>query len=318
MKKLVYSIAAMIAMLCTACEHYDHAIADQNDRLDILEKSTIKNIDEQVTAINTSIEDLEDVDTSLKTLIDDLSANTNADAETKRELQGEITNINTLIESLQNKDTELDQKIADLKTHAESYTDDQITSTKNWAEKTFATLEQYKEMQDEISDIKNLIETYKTDITNAYTTAISNAITDVETSMKTWVNTEFAANYYEISEIDALLSALETKIGNSDEALKQAIEDHKTDLNNLSSSLTEAYKTAIQEAITNNNGQISQDIADAVNAATVDIKTAISAINTDIKTIKQSLLEINTSIKTIQEQIAAINTSIEDLEGVDI
>ena len=324
MKKLVYSIAAMIAMLCTACEHYDHAIADQTDRLDILEKSTIKNIDEQVTAINTSIEDLEDVDTSLKTLIDGLSAkasdlqlkldaNTNADAETKRELQGEISNINELITSLQGKDTELDQKIADLKTYVNS----ELAETEDWAEATFATLEQYNAVQTEISGIKTLIETYKTEITSEYTTAISTAITDVETSMKTWVNTEFAANYYEISEIDALLSALETKIGNSDEALKQAIEDHKTDLNNLSSSLTEAYKTAIQEAITNNNGQISQDIADAVNAATTDIKTAISAINTDIETIKQAILAINTSITTIKDQIAAINTSIEDLEDVD-
>ena len=158
MKKLLYSMAVMVAMFCTSCDRYDHAIADQKDRLDILEQSTIKNVDDQVTAIQTSITELEAVNAELDALIETLqtadtenaaliSALEAKDAELEAadtELEALIealTTANTenaqLISALEAKDAELEAAIADLK----EYVDDEISATEDWAKATFATLE---------------------------------------------------------------------------------------------------------------------------------------------------------------------------------
>ena len=105
MKKLLYSMAVMVAMCGTACDHYDHAIADQGDRLDILEQSTIQNIDDQVNAIETSLSELEAVDAELEALIEALKTSDTDNAK--------------LIADLEEKDAELDKKIEDLKEYVD-------------------------------------------------------------------------------------------------------------------------------------------------------------------------------------------------------
>ena len=324
MKKIILPLALVSAMIVSGCGKIQDQIDDLNGRLEVLEGSTIKSITEQISGINSSIEDLEGVDAALQTLIDGLTskaadlqsqldANAAADAEAKKALQAEIANINALIAALQAKDAELDQKIADLK----AYVDGEIGSTEDWANATFATLEQYSAMQTEIATLKALIETYKTDVTSAYTKAIEDAIAASEESMKEWVNELLAEGYYDIAQIDAMLAALETKLAGADSDLAKQISAQQAALEQAKKDLTAAYEAAIKKAIEENNGAISKSIADAVQTALDKVETRLAVIDNAIAAIQKDIEAIRSSISSIEEQIEAINSSIEDLEGVD-
>ena len=324
MKKIILPLALVSAMIVSGCGKIQDQIDDLNGRLEVLEGSTVKSITEQISGINSSIEDLEGVDAALQTLIDGLTskaadlqsqldANAAADAEAKKALQAEIANINALIAALQAKDAELDQKIADLK----AYVDGEIGSTEDWANATFATLEQYSAMQTEIATLKALVETYKTDITAAYTKAIEDAIAASEESMKEWVNELLAEGYYDIAQIDAMLAALETKLAGADSDLAKQISAQQAALEQAKKDLTAAYEAAIKKAIEENNGAISKSIADAVQTALDKVETRLAVIDNAIAAIQKDIEAIRSSISSIEEQIEAINSSIEDLEGVD-
>ena len=270
-------------------------------------KESIKTIDDQMAGINASITDLKNVDATLNTLIGNLDAkakelekqladNATADAATKKALEAEITSIKTLLAGLQAEDKALDQKITDLKT----YVDGEITATEDWAEATFATLEQYGKMQTELATLKSLIEQTETDITAAYTKAITDAIAASETTMKAWVNKTLADGYYDITAMDGLLQALETKLTDADADLKKQIEDQQTALEEAKEALTAAYKKAIKEAIETNNGKISEAIAAAVQAAQEALQGNIDTINSDITGIKNRLDKLEARIQSIR------------------
>ena len=298
-RRSIFLLSVTLAVLFTSCEKWDHAIADIEDRLDKIEGTKITSIEQQITAINTSLEDLKAVDAALQKLIDDLEAeaaelqkqlddNAAADAATKKALEDEIANIKALIAELQAKDAELDQKIADLQT----YVDSEITATEDWANATFATLTQYEGVQTEIAAIKALIEQYNSDVTAEYTAAIEKAIADSETSMKTWVNELLAEGYYDIAAIDAKLAALETNLTTADVELKKQIEDQQSALEQAKKDLTAAYEKAIADAIETNNGIINAAIAKAVQDAIDAVDMKLESINDEINSIKNRLTEL--------------------------
>lgn len=304
-------------LLFTSCEKWDHKIAAVEDRLELLEGTTIPNIEQQIVNINASIDDLKAVDEALQGLIDNLEAkaeelqaqldaNAAADAATKAALESEIANLKALIAALQAKDVELDQKIADL----QKYVDDEISATEDWANQTFSTLEQYADMQQEISALKALLEQYKSEITDAYTDAIKTAINASEASMKDWVNKTLAEGYYTKAEIDGKVSALETKIEDGDDALQKEIDALKAALEKAEGDLTVAYVEAIEKAINDNNGKINAEIAAAVKTAQDNLQAQIDAINNEIE-------KINTRLDIIEADINSIKQQIDDLKGVD-
>ena len=316
MKKLSI-IVLFIALFAVGCEKWDHKIAAVEDRLELLEGTTIPNIEQQIVNINASIDDLKAVDEALQGLIDNLEAkaedlqaqldaNAAADAATKAALESEIANLKALIAALQAKDVELDQKIADL----QKYVDDEISATEDWANQTFSTLEQYADMQQEISALKALLEQYKSEITDAYTDAIKTAINASEASMKDWVNKTLAEGYYTKAEIDGKVSALETKIEEGDDALQKEIDALKAALEKAEGDLTVAYVEAIEKAINDNNGKISAEIAAAVKTAQDNLQAQIDAINNEIE-------KINTRLDIIEADINSIKQQIDDLKGVD-
>lgn len=316
MKKLSI-IVLFIALFAVGCEKWDHKIAAVEDRLELLEGTTIPNIEQQIVNINASIDDLKAVDEALQGLIDNLEAkaedlqaqldaNAAADAATKAALESEIANLKALIAALQAKDVELDQKIADL----QKYVDDEISATEDWANQTFSTLEQYADMQQEISALKALLEQYKSEITDAYTDAIKTAINASEASMKDWVNKTLAEGYYTKAEIDGKVSALETKIEEGDDALQKEIDALKAALEKAEGDLTVAYVEAIEKAINDNNGKINAEIAAAVKTAQDNLQAQIDAINNEIE-------KINTRLDIIEADINSIKQQIDDLKGVD-
>lgn len=320
----IFFAAFISTTALTSCKNYDDDISSIIDRINELEGTKIAAVDQQIAAISSSITELQAADKALQNLINNLGAkadelqkqldsNAEADAATKKELLEEIQNIKALIKALQEKDAELDKKIADLK----AYVDGEITATKDWAAATFATLEQYAEIEEEIAAIKALIEQHKTDITAAYTKAIEDAIATSEASMKEWVNKALADGYYDIAAIDAKLAALETKLAGADTELAKELEDQKAALEQAKSDLTAAYEKAIKDAIENNNGVINQAIADAVQKVLDNVNVRLAAIDNEIAAIKKDIEAIKNNIATIEAQIAAINGSINDLKTMD-
>ena len=240
-----------------------------------------------------------------------LDANAAADAATKQALESELEAVKALIKALQDEGKVLDQKIAGLK----SYVDGEITATEDWAQATFATLAQYSAMQTEIATLKALIETYKTDLTAAYTKAIESAISDSETSMKTWVNETLTKSYYDIAQIDALLLALESKLAGADSELAEELEAQKTALEQAKTDFTAAYEKAIKDAIETNNGKISTDISAAVKAAKDELEGKIAAINTEISAIKDRIAELEGKVNNLVARIQSMRFIPEYSDG---
>lgn len=237
MKKFYYF--ATVAIILIGCGKIEKAISNLELRMDAIEGTAISTVDKQITAINASLETLKSVDESLQGLIDILEKED---------------------ENLKKADSELSKKITDLETYIES----EINFSKDWADATFATLEQYAGMQEEIAAIRLSIEKYNTDITAAYVKAISDAIEASEKSMKGWVNATLAESYYDIATIDAMLKELSSDLDDADSALRNDLQNQRTALENAKQELRTEWESAISFAIYDNNGFIDEKIINAL------------------------------------------------------
>lgn len=325
-------------------------------------QTTATNLQEQITNTNDDIDELEDAldqaiadaEASNDALKAELVAQLNAAKAdilaqleaTKTALEAELNQINTTIATLQTKDIELEGKIATL----EEYVNTELQNTEDWATATFASLEQYNTIVEDIATIKTQIEalntsltnleerlntkivtdiaaavegllselaTKVTDITTAYTTAISTAkeeiaaayteaiataITNLESSMKEWVN-EQLTGYYTIAETEAAIERLKGHITSGDaafqeiEMLSQRMEDVKT-------KITEAYQKAIETAILENNGVIDSKIAS-------EVTTINGRIDQEVATINAKITEIESRLDNIEAQITELLTRIQ-------
>ena len=329
MKKLLYSLAVIAAMFCSSCDHYDHAIADQGDRIAQIEKYSIKDIDEQVNAINTSLVDFEAVDASLQTLIDglqskadslltELNGNASADASLKESLQESIEDINEVIEDLKEMDSNLDGKVADLKTYVDSVDASMSNSLKEWAETTFATLKHYDSLQTSISGLSTKIDGLETAVGNINTSLgnIETSIDNLETSMKSWVNDTLANGYYTIAQLDAKLTALaekdaelaakDTLLENADAELEKLILAQQDSLAAAKTSITSAYESAISAAILKYDGEVTDSIAVRINAAKTELQGSINDIN-------EVIVDIEERLDSIEERLDAVEGAVENL-----
>ena len=272
MKKIL-TLLLCIAALFAGCERYDHAIQDLNDRIEMLEGASIAPIEEQIRSINASITELKAVDAALdvytqtlettaQKLSEELAAtNTQIDklkselqtenATAKQELLDQLAALKTTIEtdlkaieqeiaSLKAKDAELESKIDNLK----SYIDQKLAESKDWADATFATLEQYDIIQSEVAGIKNLIAT------------INAAISDLETR----VNNKIAVD---IAKAIADLRA-------------EASEDIATNITTAVTGLTTAYTEAIATAKSEITAAYTETISKAIAASEESMKAWVN------------------------------------------
>ena len=263
-------------------------------------KNSIATIEQQIRNINSSIASLKNADAALQALIDALEA---ADEDHS-----------DLIAALQAKDAELEKKIAGL----QAYVDGEITATEDWAEATFATLEQYEQLQAEFADIKALVDGFEVVDISVFLEALEEAIAASEKSMKSWVNELLAEGYYNIAEIDGKLAALESMIEKSDAALAEQLKEQKEALEQAKKDLTAAYQKAIEDAIDSNNGAIDEAIAKAVQDATEKVNDKLALIEDAIADIRKEIGLLTERITSVEEQIEKINASINKLEAMDV
>lgn len=234
----VMSILLCFSLLLSGCgyskEETDDKLASVQEQIDSI-KSSIPTLEQAGTELNAYIDSLKATAADLQSKLDATNASietlksdmSTADTEAleklnalKDSIEGQIATINTDITALKAKNVELDGKITDLK----AYVNSEISATENWANATFATLEQYNAVQTEIAGIKESINTINADIS-----AIEN---DVATKVAT-IN----------QSISALDKKLTTKVTEITTAYTEALSTAKTEIQT-------AYTKAISDAIT--------------------------------------------------------------------
>jgi len=285
MKKLLAAIPLIVSILLTGCTDIS-SNEELKDQLEELTSSQIASIDTQITNIRKSIEDLEGVDKALNDLIAKLQKEMEEQGKDLDELAGKI---NELISASQALNTRIDE--------LKSYCDQQDNAVKNWAEVTFATLEQHSAVLTEISTIKNSLSALNQAISDL-DSSLTGKIADAESSIKSWVN-EQLTGYYTIAQTEAKLKALEDGYAAGDEALSTEIETLRQNLDQAKADLTTAYQAAITSAISEYDGVISEKIA-------ADIKTAADALQAQIDTLSGRLDAVESRLSALEASLAKL------------
>lgn len=322
MKKL-FLYVAVVAMVLPGCKKINEAIDGLDNRLDKLEQETIPTIDEQIAAINLSLDALEATDKEMKGYIDGLQAtadnlqeqinttNTKIDEvktalqseistakadvlaqleAVKTELEGELATINATIENLKAKDAELDKKIADLR----SYVDTELGKTTDWVNATFTTLEQYNALVAEVTAIRCQI------------VAINQSIADLETRLTTKINEDIA------TAVSTLNADIQQKVKEITDGYTEAVKNAKEEI-------TTAYKAAIATAISNLEASlkswVGEQLSNYYTIAQVDAKVLAlqNAIATGNTTLQEELNTLKTQLESAKKELTeAYKKAIED------
>lgn len=280
MKKL---LLLLLPVLVFACTDYTEDFNTINDRLDKLEQ-TIPTIEEQFTSIQTSIDALKAID---KELDDNIKALEESDKATAED-----------IAALKEADKAIELRMAEL----QKYVDDSLKSAKDWVIATFATLEQLNTLSSEIVTLKNLIDTNETESAANLATAIAT----LETSLKSWVG-EQLSNYYTIAEVEAKITTLQTAITEGDNALQEELNKLKTQLSTTATQITAAYKKAIEEAITTNNGVINNKITSEIAAVNQRIASEVATINAKIAGLQAQVNQNTADIAKLLARIQSVS-----------
>ncbi len=347
LKGMITSLEGTAAELGKSLADNSKNIADVRSDLEKavkdLQDSDKKNKEELIAAINTAKGDI----------LSNLEA-------AKTEIEGKLTTINNTISDLQKKDAELEKKIADLKEYVDKEikgTKDWATATFatltqyngiveqiaginseiNGLKKSLTDLEtrltnKFTEdlnkavsdlngkIADEVSGLNERIGKEVSDITTAYTTAISTtrdelenawtanlktSIDELEKSMKSWVNDRLTA-YWTIEETKAALEAqktdLETKLEAQKVLLKGLIDANTGDITKLKEALAETEKNieANTKAISDLESDLEKAKTDITAAYEKAISDAISALEGRLDT------KLTNEIKTVNDKIDQI------------
>ncbi len=322
MKKLTLLFAAA-AMLFAGCVRVTNIFEQVDGRLDALENRKIPDIEEQIDAINASLENLSTMDKELKGYIEELTAtaeglkeqikatNTKLDEVksalqnevssakeevleqlelAKSELVDELSKIDSAIALLQSKDSELEHKIAELR----SYVNEELGKTTDWVSATFATLDQYNALVNEVADVKSLI------------ASINDSIYLLESKLTNKINDDIAAAVSSLSE------TIQQKINELTNAYIEAVAAAKSEI-------TAAYTSAIQSAIANLDDSlrtwVGEQLAGYYTIAEVDskIEALLLQLGVDDASLMEELNGLKEQLKSTAEDITeAYKKAIEE------
>lgn len=343
MKKLLPLLFSGLLLL--GCNKTDDRIDELTDRVDKLENTSLPTISQQIEAIQKTLPQLQQTDSEIKNYIATLQEKVStleqsvSDLEDKieelgqnsqpglsditeqlnsykLEVQGKIDTINALIESLQAADESLEQKIADL--------DNKVDAQRSWVETTFATLEQYNGLVDDIASIRTGIETINQDLA------------DMETRLNEKIKTDIAA------AVAGLESDIQEQVTEITDAYTAAIGTAREE---ITAAYTSAISSAIDDCVTSMKSWVNEKLANYYDIAAIDAKiellqeaiaegdaaadeklaSEIAAVNKAIETAKSELTEayqeaITSAIETnngvidtkIAQQIQSVNNRIDE------
>lgn len=258
----------------------------------------------------------------------------------KSEMNVKLSDIGGAISDLKKKDADLEGKISDLK----SYAGKELKGTEDWVKATFATLEQYNDIVEQIAGIDIEIAGLKTSMTDLevrltknFTESLNKSVRDLESVVADEVaglNDRISKEVADLTNAftEALLKARNETEAAWEKNLKDSVNDLKSSLESWVNDKIKAYwtieetkaaletqkkalegqllvqKTALEEMIKAN----SKDIEDLKAALAVTNK-AIEDNAKEIEGLKSDLDEVKAEVKEAYER--AIRDAIASLRN---
>lgn len=198
----------------------------------------------------------------------------------KSEMNVKLSDIGGAISDLKKKDADLEGKISDLK----SYAGKELKCTEDWVKATFATLEQYNDIVEQIAGIDIEIAGLKT------------SMTDLEERL--------TKNFTE--SLNKTVSDLESAVADEVAGLKDRISKEVADLTN-------AFTEALLKARNETEAAWEKNLKDSVN----DLKSSLESwVNDKIKaywTIEETKAALETQKKALEGQLLVQKTALEEM-----
>lgn len=276
-------------------------------------------VNTELTALRATLDTLKKKDAALQSQIDDLKTYVDDGIKNAKDwASGTFATLEaynataTVVASIQGQISSINEDIADIKAHAMGVTKEELDAAIGGLRE-----ELQPKIQKVADDAATALNTAVEGITAAYGTAITTAISESESSLKSWVNTQLTA-YYTASQVDAKLSSLKSN-------LEGQLNSQKTYLvgliNNLETTLTSkinANKTLIdglQGQLNTVSGDLST-LAGTVAANSSAISSNAKAISDNASAIAQNASDIDAcerliaaNKKMIQNNETAISTN---------
>ncbi len=307
----------MIANLQKAAGEFEKAISENGESISALK-----------TGLEKAVEDLKNSDRADKEYVLDSLGKAKAvllallESE-KTELNGKLTSINNTISYLQKKDAELEKKISDLRI----YIDKELKETKDWANATFMTLDQYDAIVDQLGGIEGEIAGLKTSMTNLETRLTEKYSKDLKTAsdgVKSRLGEEVDGLNDRIDKVvsditkaytDAIATFREEMEKWWNESLKKAIDDSEASMKSWVNRTLDGYWTIARTK--DSLKALNDDIENQLEAQKKLLNDLISENAGDITALEDRLKKVNDDLKALADRFPVftsdLNKAKEDL-----
>ena len=334
----IATIESQVVSVNSSISNFEKVDADLKEMIANLQKTagkfekTISENGESISALKTglekAVEDLKNSDRADKEYVLDSLGKAKAmllallESE-KTELNGKLTSINNTISYLQKKDAELEKKITDLRI----YIDKELKETKDWANATFMTLDQYDAIVDQLGGIEGEIAGLKTSMTNLETRLTEKYSKDLKTAsdgVKSRLGEEVDGLNDRIDKVvsditkaytDAIATFREEMEKWWNESLKKAIDDSEASMKSWVNSTLDGYWTIARTK--DSLKALNDDIENQLEAQKKLLNDLISENAGDITALEDRLKKVNDDLKALADRFPVftsdLNKAKEDL-----
>ena len=334
----IATIESQIVSVNSSISNFEKADADLKEMIANLQKAagefekTISENGESISALKTglekAVEDLKNSDRADKEYVLDSLGKAKAvllallESE-KTEMNGKLTSINNTISYLQKKDAELEKKITDLRI----YIDKELKETKDWANATFMTLDQYNAIVDQLGGIEGEIAGLKTSMTNLETRLTEKYSKDLKTAsdeVKSRLGEEVDGLNDRIDKVvsditkaytDAIATFREEMEKWWNESLKKAIDESEASMKSWVNSTLDGYWTIARTK--DSLKALNDDIENQLEAQKKLLNDLISENAGDITALEDRLKKVNDDLKALADRFPVftsdLNKAKEDL-----
>ena len=334
----IATIESQVVSVNSSISNFEKADADLKEMIANLQKTagkfekTISENGESISALKTglekAVENLKNSDRADKEYVLDSLGKAKAmllallESE-KTELNGKLTSINNTISYLQKKDAELEKKISDLRI----YIDKELKETKDWANATFMTLDQYDAIVDQLGGIEGEIAGLKTSMTNLETRLTEKYSKDLKTAsdeVKSRLGEEVDGLNDRIDKVvsditkaytDAIATFREEMEKWWNESLKKAIDESEASMKSWVNSTLDGYWTIARTK--DSLKALNDDIENQLEAQKKLLNDLISENAGDITALEDRLKKVNDDLKALADRFPVftsdLNKAKEDL-----
>lgn len=327
----IATIESQIVSVNSSISNFEKADADLKEMIANLQKTagkfekTISENGESISALKTglekAVEDLKNSDRADKEYVLDSLGKAKAvllallESE-KTELNGKQTSINNTISYLQKKDAELEKKITDLRI----YIDKELKETKDWANATFMTLDQYNAIVDQLGGIEGEIAGLKTSMTNLETRLTEKYSKDLKTAsdgVKSRLGEEVDGLNDRIDKVvsditkaytDAIATFREEMEKWWNESLKKAIDDSEASMKSWVNSTLDGYWTIARTK--DSLKALNDDIENQLEAQKKLLNDLISENAGDITALEDRLKKVNDDLKALADRFPVFTSDL--------